>query len=136
MARPINRMWKLAARPSGDIKDDDLTWHEEPAREAADGEVLVEVRWLSLDPTNRVWMNEAASYLPPIPLGDVMRGTGLGRVLESRHPDYPVGATVSGLLGWQTHAVVKADNLFLHAPELPFSDEDYLGVVNHIGATA
>jgi NADPH-dependent curcumin reductase CurA len=136
MARPINRMWKLAARPQGDIKDTDLTWHEEPAREPADGEVLVEVRWLSLDPTNRVWMNEAASYLPPIPLGDVMRGTGLGRVVESRHPGYPVGATVSGMLGWQTHAVVKADGLFLHPPGLPFTDEDYLGVINHIGATA
>jgi len=129
-------MWKLAARPQGDLKDSDLSWHEEPVGELADGEVLVQVGWLSLDPTNRVWMNETPTYLPPVGLGDVMRGTGLGRVVESRHPEYPVGALVSGLLGWQSHARLRPDGLFVHDPALPFSDEEYLGLINHIGATA
>ena len=131
-----NRMWRLARRPVGDIADQDLTWHEEPAGALAEGEVLVEVRYLSLDPTNRTWMSEMPGYLPPVAIGDVMRGTGLGVAVESRHPKVPVGATVSGLLGWQTHAKVRGDGLFVHDPKLGFSDEQYLGVLNHIGATA
>jgi len=131
-----NRMWRLARRPVGDIADEDLTWHEEPAATPGDGELLVEVRYLSLDPTNRTWMSDLPGYLPPVAVGDVMRGLGLGVVVESRHPRIPVGAKVSGLLGWQTHARVKGDSMFVHDPALDFSDEDYLGVLNHIGATA
>jgi NADPH-dependent curcumin reductase CurA len=131
-----NRMWRLARRPVGDIEDQDLTWHEEPVTAPGEGEVVVAVRYLSLDPTNRTWMSDLPGYLPPVKIGDVMRGMGLGTVVESRHPRVPVGATVSGTLGWQTHATVRGDHLFVHDPKLGFSDEDYLGVVNHIGATA
>jgi NADPH-dependent curcumin reductase len=136
MPNRVNRMWRLARRPVGEIADEDLTWHEEPIRELADGEVLVKVRWLSLDPTNRMWMSDLPGYLPPVQLGDVMRGTGLGTVEESKNPKVPVGATVSGMLGWQSDAVVRGDSLFVHDPKLPFSDEDYLAVINHIGATS
>jgi NADPH-dependent curcumin reductase CurA len=131
-----NRMWRLARRPVGDIADQDLTWHEEPVGALAEGEVVVEVRYLSLDPTNRTWMSEMPGYLPPVAIGDVMRGTGLGVVAESRHPRIAAGATVSGMLGWQTHARVRGDSLFVHDPALGFSNEQYLGVLNHIGATA
>lgn len=136
MANRTNRMWRLARRPVGDIADEDLTWHEEPIGELGDGEVLVRVVYLSLDPTNRVWMSDLPGYLPPVAIGDVMRGTGLGIVEESRNPNVPVGATVSGMLGWQSHAKLPGSGLFVHDPQLPFSHEDYLGVVNHIGATA
>lgn len=136
MANRTNRMWRLARRPVGDIADEDLTWHEEPIGELGEGEVLVRVIYLSLDPTNRVWMSDLPGYLPPVAIGDVMRGTGLGVVEESRHPSVPVGATVSGMLGWQSHARLPGNGLFVHDPQLPFSHEDYLGVVNHIGATA
>jgi NADPH-dependent curcumin reductase len=131
-----NRMWRLARRPVGDVTDDDLTWHEEPVGELADGEVVVATTYLSLDPTNRAWMNATPTYLPPVQLGEVMRGIGLGVVAASRHPGYPVGATVSGMLGWQSHAKVQADGLQLHDPAAPFTAEDYLGVLSHIGATA
>lgn len=136
MATPRNRMWRLAARPVGDIKDEDLGWHEEPAREPAEGEVLVETRWLALDPTHRVWMSDLPQPLPPVRVGEVMRGTALGTVIASRSPRVAVGATVSGTLGWQSHPTVKASTLFVHAPELPFTVEDYLGAVNEVGATA
>jgi NADPH-dependent curcumin reductase CurA len=132
----INRTWRLARRPVGDIADDDLTWQEEPLRELADGEVRLRTRYLSLDPTNRTWMNDLPGYLPPVRIGDVMRGLGLGVVEESRHPQVPVGARVSGRIGWQSHPTLRGDELFVHDPALPFSDEDYLGVLNHIGATA
>jgi NADPH-dependent curcumin reductase len=136
MANRVNRMWRLARRPVGEIADEDLTWHEAPIGELADGEVLVRVRYLSLDPTNRMWMSDLPGYLPPVELGAVMRGTGLGVVEESRHPTLPAGTLVSGMLGWQSHAKVRGDSLFVHDPRLPFTHEDYLGVINHIGATA
>ncbi len=136
MGTPLNRMWRLAARPVGDIKDEDLAWHEEPAREPADGEVLVRTEWLALDPTHRVWMSELPQPLPPVRVGEVMRGAAMGTVVASRSPRVAVGATVSGTLGWQSHPTVKASTLFVHAPELPFSVDDYLGAVNEVGATA
>lgn len=136
MPNRVNRMWRLARRPVGEIADEDLTWHEEPVGELGEGEVLVRVRWLSLDPTNRVWMSDLPGYLPPVGIGEIMRGTGLGTVEESRDPNVPVGATVSGLLGWQSHAKVPGKGLFVHDPKLPFTDEQYLAVINHIGATA
>jgi NADPH-dependent curcumin reductase len=136
MVTTINRAWRLARRPEGDISDEDLSWSEEPVGELAEGEVRVEVRWLSLDPTNRAWMSAVPTYLPPVGLGEVMRGTGLGVVVASRHPGIAAGAVVSGLLGWQTHAQVAGDALFVHDPAAPWREEDYLGVLNHIGATA
>ena len=132
-----NRMWRLSARPNGDVADEDLSWHEEPVAEPKDGEVVVAVRYLALDPSHRVWMNDVPQApFGPVAVGSVMRGAGLGTVLESRAPSLPVGTTVSGLLGWQTHAVVKASSLFVHSAAFPFTDEQYLGVVNDVGATA
>jgi NADPH-dependent curcumin reductase CurA len=128
-------IWRLARRPSGDVADGDLTFREEPVGEPGDGEVLVRVDWLSIDPTNRAWMNETPTYLPAVPLGDVMRGLGIGTVLASRSDRVPVGALVTGLLGWQSHARVRGDSLQLLDANL-FSAEDYLGVISMIGATA
>ncbi len=64
-----NRQWRLVARPEGDIKDSDFAWEEDRLGAPADGEVAVRTLYLSLDPTNRIWMNAADSYLPAVPLG-------------------------------------------------------------------
>jgi NADPH-dependent curcumin reductase CurA len=47
------------------------------------GEILVRVDWLSLDPAMRGWLRESGSYLPPVPIGAVMRSLGLGTVVEA-----------------------------------------------------
>jgi NADPH-dependent curcumin reductase len=132
---PIARhTWRLARRPVGEIADQDLTFQEESLADPGDGEVLVATRFLSLDPTYRAWMSELPGYLPPVPIGDVMRGMGVGEVVASNHPRIPVGANVSGMLGWASHAVLKGDSLQLLDPA--FSLEEYVAVLNHIGATA
>jgi len=101
-----NRTIRLAQRPSGMLKNSDLEWRDEPIPETlASGTILVETLYLSVDPTQRIWM-EHDSYLPAIPIGDVIRSLGVGRVLRSNAPGYTEGDIVYGMVGWQTHVVL------------------------------
>lgn len=74
MGAKINRQWRLATRPIGLIKESDFEWHEEPVPTPRDNEILVRNIYLSLDPANRGWVREAKSYIPPVAIGEVMRG--------------------------------------------------------------
>lgn len=107
---PTNRSWKLAARPQGAIKDTDFTWSEEPAPDAsqlAEGQVLVRTLYLSVDPTQRGWM-ERDTYLPAVRIGDVMRAGGLGRVIASKSPAFSVDDLVSATTNWQDYVVLPS----------------------------
>ena len=130
----VNRQWRLAAHPDGLIKPGDFRWHEEPLAPLRDGEVLLRVEYLSLDPTNRIWANGQESYLPPVALGEVMRGMGVGVVEASRHPKWSVGTRVSGRLGWQSHAI--SDGRDLAALPEGVDPPMQLGLLGHIGLTA
>ena len=77
MAR-INRQWVLRQRPRGLIQPGDLELVEAPIPDLNENEVLVRTIYLSLDPTNRTWMNDAEGYLPPVPLGGVSNSGLLG----------------------------------------------------------
>ena len=103
-----NAQWRLAARPVGLAKPSDWEYVEEPAPEPGEGQLRVKLEYLSLDPAMRGWMNEGRSYVPPVGIGEVMRAGGLGRVVESRDPEYAVDDLVSGMLGVQRYAVVDA----------------------------
>ncbi|KZS63882.1 NADP-dependent oxidoreductase [Mycobacterium pseudokansasii] len=132
-----NRRFLLRERPTGRIGADTFELSEAPVPEIADGEALVRVDWISLDPTNRAWINDIPSYLPPVGIGEVMRAGGLGEVIASKNPRYPVGRTVQGLVGWQEYAVVS-DAM----PLLPVdvaegvSPSAYLGALGMTGLTA
>lgn len=103
---PMNRQWVLRRRPRGLVTDEDLELVETPVPDLADGQVLVRTVYLSLDPTNRTWMNEAEGYLPPLPLGGVMRGLTLGVVQQSRSERYRPGDVVTPLQGgWALYTV-------------------------------
>ena len=69
------------------------------------GQALVQNLYLSIDPTNRAWIGEEPTYLPPVGIGEVMRTVGLGRVIASNTDGYPEGALVTGLIGWQDYVV-------------------------------
>jgi len=114
----MNRQVRLAARPVGLPKPSDWEHTEEPVAEPADGEVLVKVRYLSLDPAMRGWMNDARSYLPPVGIGEVMRAGGCGEVIASRHPNFEPGDHVSGVTGAQEYAVLGGDGLIKVDPDL------------------
>ena len=101
----LNAQWRLATRPVGLPKASDWEYVEEPAPEPGEGEFRVELAYLSLDPAMRGWMNDARSYVPPVGIGEVMRAGGIGRVVESRHPDFALGDAVFGQFGVQRYAV-------------------------------
>ncbi|MFM8355737.1 MAG: NADP-dependent oxidoreductase, partial [Gammaproteobacteria bacterium] len=82
----VNRQWVLAKRPFGMVTRDNFEYREAPIPVPADGEVLVRNLFLSFDPTQRGWMEDRESYLPPVGLGEVMRAGSVGQVVESRHP--------------------------------------------------
>ncbi len=105
MTSLTNAQYRLAARPSGLPKPADWTYTEEPVGTPADGELLVEVEHLSLDPAMRSWMNAGRSYVPPVEIGEVMRAAGIARVIESRNPGFSGGQHVYGTFGVQKFAI-------------------------------
>lgn len=136
----VNRAYRLRRRPEGELADGDLELCSEEIPALAEGQALVRTKLLSLDPTNRIWMSDIRGYMPPVPLDAVMRGLGVGEVVESRREDMPVGATVSGFVGWQEYCL--ADDSQLEAPltvlpdPLPAPLPAFLGTLGHTGVTA
>ena len=114
----VNRQFRLAARPVGLPKASDWDYREEPVAEPGEGEALVKVQYLSLDPAMRGWMNAGRSYIAPVGIGDVMRALGAGEVIASNHPGLAVGDHVTGLLGVQEYTVVNGHALQKVDPEL------------------
>lgn len=97
----VNATWILRRRPVGDLREGDLELVESPLQPLAEGEVRVRTVYLSLDPTNRIWMSDMDAYMPPVGIGEGMRGGSLGVVVESRHPGLAEGAVVNtGLAQW------------------------------------
>jgi NADPH-dependent curcumin reductase len=96
-----NQQFRLAARPVGLPTPNDWQLTEEALAPLQDGEVRVQVLYLSLDPAMRGWMNEGKSYIRPVAIGEVMRAVGVGVVVESKSPDYAVGEHVGGGFGVQ-----------------------------------
>ena len=77
----------------------------------SDGEVLLKILYLSLDPYMRGRMSAAKSYAAPTEIGAVMEGGTVAEVLESRHPGFAAGDLVLSHSGWQSHALAKGEQL-------------------------
>jgi NADPH-dependent curcumin reductase CurA len=122
MSTILNRQYRLASRPVGMPTAANWNLTEEALAPLADGEVRVQVLYISLDPAMRGWMNDARSYIRPVALGDVMRAGAVGRVIESSSPRYAAGDHVAGGFGvqlyWQGAADDRAVNLMKIDPRL------------------
>ena len=105
----MNGQWRLRSRPEGMISEANFEFIEEPLRELEEGETLIRNLYLAFEPAMRGWVNDEPSYLPPVRIGAVMRSSSVGQIVESKHPDHPVGQLVSGMLGWQQYALVPRD---------------------------
>jgi len=126
---------RLAARPHGVPMPDDFETVSVDLPPLEDGQVLLEVRYLSLDPYMRGRMSEAESYAAPVPVGGVMLGGTVCQVVESRSADRQVGDWVLSYSGWQTHAVADARHARRLDPDAaPVSTA--LGVLGMPGFTA
>ena len=101
----------LASRPTGAPTPDNFSLETGPIPEPGDGEVLVRVHYMSLDPYMRGRMDDAKSYAAPVPIGGTMEGGGVGEVLTSNADGFAPGDMVFGMLGWATHAVSDAKML-------------------------
>ncbi len=132
----INRQWCLAHRPEGDIEDGDLELRETPVPEPGAGQCLVRNIYLSLDPTNRIWMSDADQYMPPVEIGDVMRGGTIGVVERSNGGSFKVGDVIQGLGGWQDYYLTDGVGASRIPTEYGFPLPAYMGLLGMIGATA
>lgn len=133
----VNRQWILRRRPQGDVTQQDLEFVETPLRDIAEGEVLVRNIYLSLDPTNRIWMSDQDQYLPPVEIGDVMRGGVIGVVEKSRSDRFKPGQIVNpGLGGWQDYTIAHEGmlNATPSIPGVPLTA--YMSVLGGTGLTA
>jgi NADPH-dependent curcumin reductase CurA len=111
MTQLINRQFRLKERPTGRVSEKNFDFSQETVPEISDGQALVRNLYLSLDPTMRIWMTDAPQYMPPVKLGDVMRGGGLGQVIDSKNKDYKKGDLVTGLVGWQDYSIASSGDL-------------------------
>ncbi|MDP9073405.1 MAG: NADP-dependent oxidoreductase [Actinomycetota bacterium] len=100
-----NRKLILAQRPTGMVDEQTVRLVDEPVPEPGPGQALVRVRYLSIDPTIRTWMNDARGYLPPIPVGGVIRSAGIGEVVASHNDRWAVGDLGYGMTGWQDYVL-------------------------------
>ncbi|MBB3319628.1 MULTISPECIES: NADP-dependent oxidoreductase [unclassified Rhizobium] len=125
----------LASRPVGEPTEANFRIDRRPVPEIAEGEILLQVLYLSLDPYMRGRMDAAKSYAAPVAIGDVMEGGTVARILKSRNRSYTPGEIVLSHSGWQSYAVANGDGLRKLNPEsAPISTA--LGVLGMPGFTA
>jgi NADPH-dependent curcumin reductase CurA len=132
----MNKQLRLAKRPVG--LPDASTWTLEvnPIPEPAEGEVLIQQHYISLDPAMRGWMNDAKSYIPPVVLGDVMRAGSIGQVIAvNGNPTFAVGDYVSGNGGVQQYVATNGKGWFKVDPTLA-TLPTYIGTLGMPGQTA
>ncbi len=109
----INRQWVLAARPQGPVRASDFRMVETPLAPLAEGQFRIRTLYLGVAAVMRGYMLNTEKFERPMELGDVMRGRGVGRIVESRHPDYAIGEVVHGKLGWQDYAIADGSPYYL-----------------------
>lgn len=124
----------LASRPEGLPTEDNFTVETAPVPEPGPGQVLVRSILLSLDPAMRGWMDDRRSYVPPVGLGEVMRGLAVGEVVASEDPDFEPGQRVSGVIGWQEYAALPGSEVTAVPDNVPL--ELALGPLGMTGMTA
>ncbi len=131
----VNHRFLLASRPGGMPKRTDWTYQEEAVRKLHEGDLLIRVLFISLDPAMRGWMKQARSYVPPVGIGEVMRALGLGQVVASKNPLFAVGNYVSGTFGVQEYFISEGKGLVGVDPRVaPLPT--FLNVLGMTGMTA
>ncbi|WP_397473726.1 NADP-dependent oxidoreductase [Pusillimonas sp.] len=129
-------VWRLARRPAGSIVADDFQFGSEPIPELSDGQFLFRVRYLSLDPAQRVFIGDQEQFLPPVELGAPMCGLVVGIVEESKKEGMAVGTVLSGAGEWADYTVSDGSGL----TELPaftgLSLAETFGTFSLVGPTA
>ena len=136
MGALTNRRVLLAQRPEGLVREEDFLHDEAPVPPPGDGEVTVRTELIGIDATVRTWLSRAEGYIPPVEIGEVVRSSGVGRVVASRSPNLHEGDLVSTLTGWQEYAVVGDDPMLTNRLPDGVDPEASLAVFGAPGVTA
>ena len=131
-----NRRLVLAERPTAMVDERTVRLEEADLPELADGEALAKVRYLSIDPTIRTWMDDAPGYLPPIAIGEVVRAGGVAEVLSSNNDQYAPGDLLFGLTGWQEYVIADSAQRTMQKLPAGVSATAALGILGLNGTTA
>ena len=129
-----NKKWILKTRPTGLVKTSNFELLEEAVPELNEGEILIQTEYLSVDPTQRMWLKDLPGYLPPIQIDEVIRSGGMGRVIQSKNSNFKEGDLLSGLVGWQTHLISDGKGFRVIPEILPIPT--MLNVLGLTGITA
>lgn len=132
----VNRVWRLRKRPVATIENDTLSFEREPIPKPGEGEFLFRLNYLSLDPTNRIWMSDMDQYMPPVALGAPMRGVVCGTVTDSRHAGFAAGDVVSGIGVWADYQLGAPPMLNKLSPIEGIPTAEVFGLFAVVGPTA
>lgn len=132
----VNRQILLNAHPRGNLEHSDFRQVDADMPDIGEGEALIQTLYLALEPAMKGWMENRADYVAPLAIGDVMRGYGTGRVIESRNDRLPIGTIVAGSLGWQEYAVTDGKSLPVQALPDDIDIPAAMGVLGVTGLTA
>ena len=132
-----NRRFILKRRPAGLPVKEDFDLLREPIPELTDGAILVRNHYVSLDPAIRGWLDDAPSYMPPVEIGASVRATAVGRVAESKNPNFEKGQWVLGLNAIEEYSVVEEGGFTapIDVNAVP-SPTNYLSILGAVGMTA
>ena len=135
---PMNRQITLTSHAVGNPTPDNFGMIETPIPEPGEGEFLIRNLYFSLEPAIRGWLDGKESYFPPIPLGGVVRGPVVGRVIKSNNPDYAVGDIVFALRQWEDYSICDSDTILLQKlhPKGNTPISYYIGPLGGSGTTA
>ena len=137
MVERINQRWVLAKRPVGEPTDDCFELQEHSVPQLAEGEILVETHFLSLDPYMRGRMREGKSYAEPLKIGEVITGESAGVVVESKSDLWSPGDTLTVHEGWQSLIATPGDSPSLLPADTSLAPlSAWVGVVGMPGRTA
>ena len=135
MKPTTKRSWILKQRPAAVPNRGEIDIVESAIPDTPDGYILVATSYFSLDPAIRGWMSDEPSYLPPIPIGDPVRATVSGTVVESHSPLFAEGDKVYGMGAWETHHTAPAEFFSKIPDDSPFPEHYYLSILGAVGLT-
>ena len=132
----INNKIVLKKRPNPSVIEELFELKTEELKELQDGEILVNVKYVSIDPAMRGWISDVGNYSEPVAIDGTMRSLGIGKIISSKDKDFIENEYVVGWLGWQKYAVVSksAIQIKINPNEVPLSAN--LGALGLNGITA
>ena len=136
MTEILNRQYYLASRPKGEPNSENIPSRDVSLAGLNAGEVRMRNLFISLDPAIRGWMSDEPNYIEPIALGDAVRASVIGRVVESNSENFAVGDVAMTMGGWEAYTTLPAEALNKLDESMGIPLSNFLGVLGPTGLTA